>query len=70
MDTTQLSATTRPHTGTVAPCNPTISRAIDTVITQFDDPSTRRMQRIVLKLKKRFFERHVPAYLVQGGRHE
>ncbi len=70
MATIHRRSTTRPHTGTVPPCNPTISRAIDTVITQLDDPSTGRMQRVVLKLKKRFFERHVPAYLVQGGRHE
>ncbi len=70
MATFTPTRTTRPHTGTVAPCNPTISRAIDNVIIQLDDPSTGRMQPIVLKLKKRFLERHVPAYLVQGGRHE
>ncbi len=62
MDTTQLSATTRPHTGTSAPCNPTISRAIDNVIIQLDDPSTGRLQWAVLKLRKRLLERHVPAY--------
>jgi hypothetical protein len=54
--------TTQPHTGTVAPCNLTISRAIDNVITQLDDPSTGRMQRVVLKIRKRWLERNIPAY--------
>jgi hypothetical protein len=62
MDIPQLSATTRPHTGTSAPCDPTISSAIDRVITQLEDPSMGRLQRVVLKLRKRWIERNIPAY--------
>jgi hypothetical protein len=62
MATIHRRLTTRPHTGTSAPCDPTISRAIDNVIIQLDDPSTGRLQWAVLKLRKRLLERHVPAY--------
>ncbi len=71
MATYTPTRTTRPHTGTAAPCDPRISSAIDNVITQLDDPSTGRLHRTVLKLRKRWLERGVPAFHAgQGGRHE
>ena len=61
MATIHRRSTTRPRTGTSAPCNPTISSAIDNVITQLEDPSTGRLQRAMLKLRKRWIERTIPA---------
>ncbi len=50
------------HKATPSAFDHALSARLDTVQVQLDDPSTGRMQRIVLKIRKRFLERHVPAY--------
>ncbi len=61
MATYTPTRTTSPQTGTSAPCDPAISSAIDLVLVQLDHPSTGRLQRVVLKLRKRWIERNIPA---------
>ncbi len=69
--TVQPVPTAAHHEGTTGTFDHTLSAQLDLLIVQLEHQSTGRMHRAVLKLHKRWIERHVPAfYAGQGGRHE
>ncbi len=57
--------------GTTSAFNHALSAQLDLLIVQLEHESTGRMHRAVLKLRKRWMERRVPAFHAgQGGRYE
>lgn len=55
------------HAGTSAPCDPNISRTIDRILVQLEaDPKP--LKRVMLRLLKRWIERHIPAFPATSAR--
>jgi len=71
-----MAAQTRPPTaaqnqGTPPPFDHALSAQLDLLIVQLEHESTGRLLRTMLKLRKRWMERGVPAFHAgQGGCHE
>jgi hypothetical protein len=59
------------HESTTSAFNHALSAQLDVLIVQLEHESTGRLHGAVLKLRKRWLERGVPAlHAGQGGRHE
>ncbi len=69
--TVQPVPTADRHEGTTGAFDHALSAQLDVLIVQLEHESTGRMHRAVLKLRKRWMERRVPAFHAgQGGCHE